>query len=314
MATEENGTNKEVESVEMTTTTDNDQTKIVEQPDHEIDLVPLEGKHWALTLIIDFCVIAAMGVRDYFNPNTRWNIVIGHYYSWIPITDSLAFWLNPNRRGWWLPFRALTSIETTVLNVIFLLFNREIYVGFEEYVILIYIVRFGVCIIYMAHSFYMLKRYGPTYDNLAGLAAHLKNHTVQPAPSIFFALFALFGGNIFYRFHWNYGMQALDAPLTGIQTARSITVFTKAAFISVLIVDLFYRGLAHLIVSMLFIVQWFMFPEMFMKAPIPYCHCVGEVAFVAWSLFLLHNAGWKPRNDVNWKGYTIHLWKKMINN
>eukprot|EP01084_Bolivina_argentea_P021538 40024_1 len=311
--------------------------------------IELHGKAWIITICVDILLVLALLIRPYdyydckvdyyeriyaYKANVKYNYdsnvkhqkdciihqdfgynrLIGHYYSWVPITDSFVLWLHPNRRAWWLPFRVLTGIEATILNVIFIVWNADTINSHLEWAVPMQIVRLSICIIYIIHSVWMYRKYGPTYDNVIALVKHIQNQTVQPAPLIYMGLFALFCGNIFYKFHYNYDHIELDAPLTGIQTARSITVFTKAAFISVLIVDLFYRGLAHLIVSMLFIVQWFMFPEMFMKAPIPYCHCVGEVAFVAWSLFLLHNAGWKPRNDVNWKGYTIHLWKKMINN
>merc|ERR1719229_1026357 len=98
----------------------------------------------------------------------------------------------------------LTSIEVTVLNIIMVFANWELFVSVPELKWPLTILRFATCFIYIAHSFYMFKKYGPTYENLEGLAEHLQNGSVQPAPSLFFALFALFGGNIFYSFHWNY--------------------------------------------------------------------------------------------------------------
>eukprot|EP01084_Bolivina_argentea_P021537 40023_1 len=295
MATEENGTNKEVESVEMTTTTDNDQTKIVEQPDHEIDLVPLEGKHWALTLIIDFCVIAAMGVRDYFNPNTRWNIVIGHYYSWIPITDTFVLWVDPDRRGWWLPFRVLTGVQYGVFNVLFIIFGEE---KILSPWLPVTILRFALGLLYIGHSLYLLKRYGPKVKDVQALAQYLVDAPIQPLPFLVFSFVALFAGNVFWKMHWNYGYSWLDGPLTGVQSAGSIH-FLKSAILGVLINDRFKRGCAHLSMAMLFIIQWFFIFECFSKAPIPYAHALAEGTFVSWALFLMWAARCKPNNLEN---------------
>merc|ERR1712228_94986 len=227
------------------------------------------------------------GIRDYWTPKTMWNRAVGHYYSWIPITDTFVLWLEPNRRGWWIPFRFLAGIQLIVFNSVFVIFSEETLVWPWN---IMANARFILIIIQIIQSIYLFKTYGPKLQNLAAPIQCICKREVPPIHLMMLSFISLFAGNVIYKLHWNYGFDFLDGPLTNFQTNNAITVLLKSVFLDVMIKSNRLRACAHFFVAALAGIQWLFIIELFQNAPIPYGHAAFELSCVVSGIVLLYKS------------------------
>jgi len=276
---------------------------------------PYSDLTWLFTIILDMMMYYAfLGTREY---GAEVNGLIGHYYSWNLITDFLAWTLPPDRRHWFTPFRFFTAFSLMQSCIWFWVADVDNLViasptaasqssqfsvaiamqtGASTFLVgdMVTFVdsnwRIAMSFFVMLHAIIMWFMYGPwSIDEVISLLKYTRAvfnldtsviYRFHAAPATF-VFWALFGAELVYRNHTNYGISAVDAPLTSFQATQAITVLFKYYCLQTLVLDLHKRAIITLIIFICFIFQWVPLASLFLDAPIPGIHVLADLWFLA---------------------------------
>lgn len=98
----------------------------------------------------------------------------------------------------------------------------------------------------------------------------------------------------FHNLHYTYGVEELNAPLTACIATHSFCVFFKIFVLEVLITNRGAKAVIALIMTFLFLSQWFIMTSMYTESKLSYermlvAHASGEAAFVVNSLIYVYD-------------------------
>lgn len=110
-----------------------------------------------------------------------------------------------------------------------------------------------------------------------------KNRFVYAYFLLFLVVFVL--PDAFHNLHWTFGVQKLDGPLTGCIATHSFCVFFKIFMFETLIRSKGEKAIIAVVMTFLFLSQWFLMLDMYTESLLPIIHCSGESVFVINSLF-----------------------------
>lgn len=191
-------------------------------------------------------------------------------YTWIVITNVLALWISVQKRMYWLPFRFMAKVQ--ILLFIANLICRDI----EHISNPLVIIRISLLTVYIAHAFYLWRRYGPSFPDIITLISDISESTVIARGWLCMSVLTLFCSNAVFNTHYEYTVSALEGPLTSFQATISLTGNIKALVLDHCIEDLPTKCRVQALLITLFVVQWVLYPDLFLKAPLPLVHLVAE--------------------------------------
>merc|ERR1719295_782836 len=73
----------------------------------------LQGTQWILAISMEPLLAFVLLYNDY--QEREWYFFVAHYYTWFVITNTIAFWVDPSKRGFWPPFRVIASVQIMLL-------------------------------------------------------------------------------------------------------------------------------------------------------------------------------------------------------
>jgi len=241
--------------------------------------VPVSKKALYFWFVLDLLFYAPL----YYRPGGMgtYHMTVVHYFTFPHLTDIFALALPPTRRHWYSLFRALTSLQNLVY--VFYLWNVHADGALE-----LTLVRVVAMVLRLVHALSCIRTHGPTLANIEAMPSYMSAflRTDSSGPRDFAAerlmLFplVLLTGEFFYSFHWNYGATRIDGPTATMQSGHSCTNMLKTAIFAALAVDPVQVATCQFVSAALFVAQWFMMPEMYINAPLPYLHNLFDFAAV----------------------------------
>lgn len=243
---------------------------------------PIGNVHLVVTAFIDgFMYFTFMGLREW-NNNLNVAMLLAHYFSWHMITDIVAYFIPGRRRHWFNLFRFIGSIQ--LINAVIWMWWAGVDGDNRNY----HILRLASAALVMLHSAMLMMWFGPhSMQQLHGFldygvemfrhgAFPFGKFHIMPLPM---GLATIFCGELMYRLHFNFGIDALDAQLTSFQAGNGVTVLIKLWVLNILVGDTRKRVFTSFVVFALFWAQWPFMYKMFALAPIPYAHVMAEMVF-----------------------------------
>lgn len=228
----------------------------------------LQGTQWVLALLMEPLLAFVLLWEDY--DEKPWYTFVAHYYTWFFITNTIAVWVAPSKRGFWPPFRFVASIQ------IMLLIGNLVLRNIEDICDPMTIARFAVLLVYMVHNLYLCYQFAPSISDAVTLLTELTQTKSIAAGWLTVFFLTILASNLLVSAHYRWGYDALEAPVTSYQATQGFTGSLKAVILDHCIVGLKRKCRVQIPVLLMFVVQWCIVPELFFKAPIPYLHMLAE--------------------------------------
>uniref|UniRef100_A0A0G4F2K9 Uncharacterized protein n=1 Tax=Chromera velia CCMP2878 TaxID=1169474 RepID=A0A0G4F2K9_9ALVE len=240
-----------------------------------------------LVCLLDLLLYSVAMWRPYMDKENLGNRTVGHYFSWLWISDLLFLLLPRLRQHWFSPFRVTEGISILCAEVSLLLLKVDCGP------LWVVCATLGLSLLRVVHALCLWAKYGP----------HLRTHILnlpETLPSIrgpkfrgydvsvelLLACVIPFSSSVLYMFHYNWGDPRVDGPCVGIQAGNAFNVMLKIFLFDKLMGSFAMgrRSLGLFIVFCGFALQWPLMLSMFSKALIPFVHAVAEASFLGGSL------------------------------
>ena len=241
-----------------------------------------------LMILFDIAMYATLMFRNYDGKDLNLNLLIFHFYSFSLLTDFIGYIVPAERRHWFNVFRFFRNVQ--VLQTLQWLKFAEL-----DGDPTMSSIRKTITTIGILHSGFLWYCHGPfgmsEYTSFLTYFANVFSESsyIKRFHYIFFLLgiVSIFAGENQYRTHYNYGYEAVDAPLISLSSGNGVTVFMKVTIPHLLANNVFNSTIVSFIIFASFATQFVLFFDMFVRAPTPYTHVFGEIFyFIDFSVFL----------------------------